>query len=281
MLLAVIALLAMTACTKKVNVIVQPTLTVTATPTPTPSTSPSPSPSPSKSALPSNSVKFLAYGLHLDAAAEPGTDSFKVLVDTADANISVTLKGLPAHNTATKLCPIVDFESGSSIEACVTPQNGVAKNVPHGSMFKGVHVFQTSGTLALDVVIAYHASDRKASMRLPNIAPQPGASVCKDNGCNPFFEMTPRRAGHFDCTATWSGIASGRVDMETGLIAEKDFSAHGNDYHTVAAESGDSSTHAANLHITGSLDASTEAAVALRNAGAKLIHSPTVVITWP
>ncbi|GAC1374100.1 MAG: hypothetical protein NVSMB32_17390 [Actinomycetota bacterium] len=226
-------------------------------------------------------MTFHGYGVALDAAAEPGSDSFKVLVDSADTTIAVTLSGMPSPNTATKLCPIIDLTHGSSIAACVTPANGIASQIPHGSAFKGVHVFQTSGSGRFDITVSYSPSDRKTSLLLPNIAPQPGASACKDNGCNPFFELTPRRSGPFTASATWSAIASAVLDMETGHIAEHDYSAHGTPYNVVATASGSSDSHAASLHIAGSLDATTQAALALRNQGARLLRSPMIEISWP
>ena len=229
----------------------------------------------------STQVKAVAYNLRLDAAAEPGTDSFKILVDSPDLSIKVTLKGLASPNTDTKLCPIVDLEAGSSIDACKTPKNGVAMAIPHGAKFKGVQVFQTKGAATLDVTVKFTVVDRTIFMRLPNIAPRPGGSVCKDNGCNPFFEMTPHVEGSFDATATWQAIGSGTLDMEIGKIAAHDYSAHGHPYKQVAKSSASSDKKAAKLHISGSLPANTEGAVALRNDGAKLLRSPTVRISWP
>ncbi|MHB8512220.1 MAG: hypothetical protein ACYDCC_08550 [Actinomycetota bacterium] len=224
-----------------------------------------------------NTVTALAFGVSLDAAGEPGNGSLKMIVDSSDAYLVVTITGLTNKNT--KLCPIATLQSHDA--ACKIPQDNRPIRIPHGRKFKGLHVLQTKGAALLDVRVSYHPKDRKITMLLPNVNPQPGASVCKDNGCNPIFELTLRRAGTFTAVATWQGIASGTLDMETGLIAEKSYSTSGAPYHVVAKSSGNSSVHAGRLSIKGYLDATTEAAVALRNDGARPLLSPIITISWP
>jgi hypothetical protein len=116
------------------------------------------------------------------------------------------------------------------------------------------------------------------SFRFPTVPEGPSASACRDNGCNPFFELTPVRNGPFTATASWTGPA-GSLILFQGSVLGHSFSATGFPYREAAKANG-----ASPLTINGSLGTPAEYALVLVQQ-----HGPTagplgdVVITasWP
>jgi len=236
--------------------------------------------------LSSSPVTLHAYHVHLDAAAEPGFQRFWVLVDSASPTISVRVGANLGPSSKLRMCPIRDAHPAPPGPRCTIVTTGEAITVPHAPEFTGVSLVQEPGALPSsidlqDVAVTYLATDRSVTLGLPSLAPQPGASACKDNACNPFFEVEPRRAGTFAATVTWDSNATAGLDMETGQIAEHSYSATGSPYNAVASRERSSTGGIGHLRIGGSLDGTLEAALAVRNEGARVVHRPVLSVTWP
>lgn len=224
-----------------------------------------PSPSPTSRAAGSD-VVLHAFNVHLDPGAEPGAEEIAFVVHASDFPLRVAVTGAEVD-----ICP-------------VPPPEGDTPPCEHGSeaeiSAEGVIVRATDGSVDIDeITISYLAADRTARLELPTIAPRPGESVCKD-ACNPVFELTPFRAGRFTATATWEGIGSGRLLMESGAVAERAYSGQGRPYEVIASNEASSDQGEAELTIKATLPEG-ETALALENGGARPLLEPAIDVTWP
>src|SRR5262249_29099685 len=64
--------------------------------------------------------------------------------------------------------------------------------------------------------------------------------ACRDNGCNPFFELTPFVAGHISATATWAAaggaaVTRGQLTVEAGNVAARDLTRTRQPYRLLAS----------------------------------------------
>lgn len=206
-----------------------------------------------------------AYNVSLDPGAEPGSDEIGFIVHASDFPLRVAVIGPDVD-----ICP-------------VPPPEGETPGCEHGTQghvsAEGVIVRATSAVDIEEIAISYKASDRTARLELPTIGPRPGESACKD-ACNPVFELTPFRAGRLTATATWEGIGSGRLLMESGAVSERTYSDKGQPYEVIASNEASSNQGAAELAINATLPEG-ETALALENAGARPLLEPAIDVTWP
>lgn len=136
---------------------------------------------------------------------------------------------------------------------------GVRETLEQSGSAGGVAVVLRSGPGRLDVRLDYDEGSRRVGLRLPSLAPPAGASVCKDNGCNPFIEVTPLRAGSMTATATFTG-GPGRLQVQSGRVIAKAFTASGQPYRIPAEDFGD-----APLSVETRFDVPAEYALAIMN----------------
>jgi hypothetical protein len=266
-----LAFLFASACTKASNPAVAPSPSVA--PTSAPSATAANTATAPPGAEPSR-VVFHAYGISLNAAGEPGSDRMQILVDAAGP-LSVTLHGT---NASIRVCRIGALGASPPLSDCATPASASPLQVSSA----GVEVRETSGSHYIDeVAVTYTPHTRVVNVRSENINPKPGQSVCKDNGCNPFYELTPHRPGTVKAVANWDGIATGKLLIEVGGVAEHDYSARGQPYAVPAQSQGSSDQGPPNLHVSATRNSSKEVAVALENEGARPLRTPTLEITWP
>lgn len=224
-------------------------------------TAPSPTP-PSAS----DEVVLHAYNVHLDPAAEPGSDEITFLVRAAEAPLHVVVRGPDVD-----ICP-------------VAPPEGSTPPCEHQKVAdisaEGVVVRATEEAVDIDeIAVSYRASDRTTRLELPTLPPRPGESVCKD-ACNPVFEMTPFRAGNLTATSSWDGIASARLMVESGAMSERAYSELGKPYKELSSQEGTTDQGEARLTSTVTVPAS-EVGVALENRGARPLLDPYIEVTWP
>jgi hypothetical protein len=217
-------------------------------------------------------VAFTAYNVHLDPGAEEGGDHFGVQFG-ATGPLSVVLHGTDG---SVRLCPSSSIDSSQGT-LCSMPTDGVATSVNAS----GFVLDASSGAVTLDgITVTYRSTTHAVNMRLPNLAPKPGASVCKDNGCNPFFEYSPHTPGTLRAMGTWDGIATAKLVIEKGAVAAHSYSANGQPYNELDSDMKSSDTAPGKVQVSATVDAS-EVAVAMSNEGARLVRTPTLDITWP
>ena len=162
------------------------------------------------------------------------------------------------------------------------PVEGCLPDVPDGvretltaTGLGAIVLVREGGPITIDLRLSYEEGGRAFSVLLPSIPTPPGASVCKDNGCNPFFEVSPTKAGAFTATATWTG-ASGKLELLEGRVLAKAFSSTGIPYRVAATKTGGSP-----LTIAAQLNAPSEYALALTNESRSEIAAVRIDATWP
>jgi hypothetical protein len=129
--------------------------------------------------------------------------------------------------------------------------------------------------IEIDLRLEYEEGRRDFSIRIPSVQRPPGASICKDNACNPFFEVRPVRAGCFRVTASWSG-GPARLELLEGRVLARAFSSTGIPYRIAAGEGGPGP-----LSLTAQLNAPSEYALALTNTGGGDLSGIRIDATWP
>ena len=255
--------------------------------TPALSTSPSPSKgqkSPEASPKPkTRKVTFHAYNVTLQNSEE-SDQGLRILVDSPDPNIFVRLKGgVPSSNKVVSVCPIVDMKKLSPGSACVFPSNGEKVEIPHGSEYLGAEVFllglAPDGTNQItidDIQVGYKAASGAVRVKTPPIAKPVGGSACKDNACNPFFEMVPQLTGTLTAVSTHEGNGTAQLSILAGDVAAHGYSATGTPYTTIDFMEG-----GFQLKVSGKIYAAEEAALAFQNTGTKWLGAAVIEITWP
>ena len=129
-----------------------------------------------------------------------------------------------------------------------------------------------------DVLLVYDETSRAVSFRLPTVQDPPGAAACKDNACNPFFEVRPTRSGDFSARATWTGPAATLVLLQ-GSVLGRSFTATGVPYREASKDRGESA-----LEVGARLSAPAEYALALMQSagpGRGALRDVTIEATWP
>ena len=155
--------------------------------------------------------------------------------------------------------------------------------MPHGTRYGGIEVILigvgpggASYTTTNEIEVEYGSTSGSVQVKTPPIAKPPGASACKDNACNPFFEMTPQLSGRMTAVATHQGSGIAQLSIIVGDIAAHGYSATGTPYDSVDFMEG-----GFQLKVSGKIRASDEAALALQNTGPKWLGAATIDITWP
>ena len=224
---------------------------------------PSPSASPDRA---TSDVVLHAYNVSLDPGAEPGSEEIGFIVHAAEFPLRVVVTGPDVD-----ICPVSPPEGDSPL--C---ERGNVADISA----EGVIVRATEDAVDLEeIAISYEASDRTARLELPTIPPRPGESVCKDD-CNPVFELTPFRAGRLTASATWEGVGTGRLLMESGGVSERAYSEQGRPYEVIASNEASSDQGEPELTINATLPEG-ETALTLENRGARPLLKPVIDVTWP
>lgn len=240
---------------------------------------PDPAASPSSSKPPT--VALLAQGLDLRPdepvvlAIDPAAPSAGVIVTHhPSSRIDVHLLEDPSAAPPDD-CPLeVGLRRNKTCIAAIG--TGVRESLERSGSAGGVAIVLRSGSGRIDVRVEYDEASRRVGLRLPRLAPPAGASVCKDNGCNPFLEVMPLRGGTITATATFTG-GPGRLQIQSGRVIAKSFTASGLPYRIPDEDAGDSP-----LRVTTRLDAPAEYALAFINEDrSEAITGLVIDATWP
>lgn len=138
-----------------------------------------------------------------------------------------------------------------------------------------IALVRDGGPISIDLRLEYEAGGRTFSILIPTIERPAGASVCKDNACNPFFEVRPVRAGRFTASVSWTGGA-GHVELLEGRVLARSFSSTGIPYRIAASDDG-----AAPLSVNAQLNAPSEYALAITNPGTAALTAIRIDASWP
>lgn len=240
------------------------------------------SPAPNASGSPAKppTVSFQVFGLDLTPGEpvvltiDPATPATGVIV-THDAASRVDVHLLSNATDTPDECPI-EVGQRTRRECVASIGTGVRETLEQRGSAAGVAVILRSGPGRLDVRVDYDERSRRVGLRLPRLAPPAGASVCKDNGCNPFMEVTPLRGGPLNATATFTG-GPARLQIQSGRVIAKAFTASGQPYRIPDEDFGD-----APLKVSTRLDVPAEYALALINEDrAAALTGIVIDATWP
>ena len=157
---------------------------------------------------------------------------------------------------------IADLPDGVR-ETLTTPQLGAIALVREGA------------AMTIDLLLEYEEGGRTYSIRMPAIDRPASASACKDNACNPFFEVTPVHTGRFTAMVGWVG-GVGHVELLEGRVLARAFSSTGSPYRIAAKSEG-----TAPLTVTAELNAPGEYALAITNPSGAALSAIRIDAIWP
>ncbi len=239
------------------------------------------------------------------SAINRGSDPGAAPAPAADRAVSVIAQGLPmvaGNDTAVRigfdpqggarlilrftpsdarinLCPLTE------IDAALPPATGCRADIFNGVRqelspqgLRGVAFVLREGEARADLSIEYDARTRTLAARFPLLRPPTSPTACKDNGCNPFFELRPTRAGRFNASARWDGGDATLVLLQGSVLGRSE-TATGLPYAEPARRDG-----VTPLSIAASLSAPGEYALAFRagsGTSASPLRSIQIDATWP
>jgi hypothetical protein len=173
-------------------------------------------------------------------------------------------------------CPLRSIDDPIPPELSCLPDlpDGVRENVTMTGL-GAIALVREGDPITIDLLIGYEEGGRTFDIRIPVVPVPPGAATCKDNACNPFFELTPTRSGTFAATASWAS-GDGKFELLAGRVRARSFSSTGIPYGIAATQTGVSP-----LRIGAQLNSPAEYALALSNAGAVDLVTIQIHAVWP
>ncbi len=220
-------------------------------------------------------VKLLVQNLSLF----PGSDQAVRIgfqTGSSSANIIVDLR---PDTAALAVCPLTAL--GAEIPApttCKDIGSGVREPITASGLAAVALVVSGVPSARADVRLEYDDGGHQISVQIPFLPAPDSAAACKDNNCNPFFELTPLRNGPFTATAAWKGPA-GTLTLLQGSVLGRSETATGIPYREAARKDG-----APPLTITSQLSSQGEYALAITQpAGPSAAPLTNVFLSasWP
>ena len=129
--------------------------------------------------------------------------------------------------------------------------------------------------ITVDLRLDYEEGARTFEIRMPSVLVPQSPAACKDNACNPFFELNPIRGGNFTAGARWSS-GDAKLELLEGRVRARAFSSTGIPYRIAATKTGPSP-----LTIQAQLNAPGEYALTLVNVGIVELKAIRINATWP
>lgn len=217
-------------------------------------------------------VELLGRNIRLVSGTEA---AFRVSFRPRDPSVRVRIdRSSPAGRVIA--CPL------KTIDDPLPPESSCKPDLPDGvresftsSGLGAIALVREGDPITIDLVLDYEEGGRSFQIRMPSIPVPPGAASCKDNACNPFFELAPLRAGRFTATAQWSA-GNAKLELLEGRVLARAFSSTGIPYRLAATTTGTSP-----LTIGAQLNAPGEYALALVNVGIVELKSIRINVSWP
>lgn len=222
------------------------------------------------------SVEFIAENVRMRPG---GAEAVRIGFESADGAVRVIVQR-SEEGGRIAACPVERVADPVPDATVCLPDlpNGVRESFSRAGL-GGLILIREGGPVTVGVRLEFEEGSRRIELRLPVIERPAGASACKDNACNPFFELRPVRGGRFTATARWSG-AEGRLEMLEGRVLARALTSTGLPYRIVGEDQG-----ASPLEVSANLSAPSEYALAFRNpdAGPGSADLTAIVIeaTWP
>lgn len=199
-------------------------------------------------------VRLLAQNLSLfpgsDQAArigfQTGSDSANIIVD------------LTPDTAALAVCPLTALGGQlPPLSSCKDVGSGVREPITSSGLTAVALVVSGVSSARANVRLEYDDGGHQITVQIPFLPAPDSAAACRDNNCNPFFELTPLRSGAFTATATWKGPA-GTLALLQGSVLGRSQTATGIPYREAARKDGTPP-----LTITSQLSSQGEYALAI------------------
>jgi hypothetical protein len=173
-------------------------------------------------------------------------------------------------------CPLRTIDDALPAEATCLPDlpDGVREPLTLAGL-GAVALVREGDPITIDLLLDFEGTGRSFAIHIPAIPVPVGTISCKDNACNPIFEVSPSRGGALRASASW-GAGEGKLELLAGRVLAKSFSSTGIPYGIAATATGQSPQR-----ITAQLSAPSEYALALSNAGAVELTEIRIDATWP
>jgi hypothetical protein len=140
---------------------------------------------------------------------------------------------------------------------------------------RAVALVREGDPITVSIRLEFQERSRRLAIRIPTIEPPPSLEACRDNACNPFFEVRPERGGDFRATARWRG-GPGLLELLEGRVLARAFTATGIPYRVAATASGPPP-----LQVRARLGAPSEYALALHNRSTTSLVAVAIDASWP
>jgi hypothetical protein len=179
-------------------------------------------------------VKLLAQNLQLFPGEQ---QAVRIGFQTAGGSTDI-IADLQPDTAALAVCPLASIDATlPPIATCKDIGSGVRETITSSSLAAVALVVSDVASARADVRLEYDDGGHNVIIEIPFLAAPVGGSACKDNGCNPFFELTPLRNGPFTGTVNWKGPA-GTIALLQGSVLARSQTATGVPYREAARKDG-------------------------------------------
>jgi hypothetical protein len=179
-------------------------------------------------------VKLLAQNLSMF----PGNDqAIRIGFQTGSSTANIIVDLTP-DTAALAVCPLTALGAELPlVTTCKDVGSGVREPITSTGLAAVALVLSRVPSARANVVLEYDDGGHQMSAQIPFLPAPEGVQACKDNACNPFFELTPLRNGAFTATATWKGPA-GTLELLQGSVLGRSQTATGIPYREAARADG-------------------------------------------
>jgi hypothetical protein len=179
-------------------------------------------------------VTLLAENLQLFPGAE---QAVRIGFQTASGSTFI-IADLKPDTAALAVCPLTALGAEiPSVATCKTVGSGVREAISSSGLAAVALVVSGVSSARANVQLEYDDGGHDMSVQIPFLTAPDTSAACKDNGCNPFFELTPVRNGAFTATAAWGGPTATLVMLQ-GSVLGRSLTATGIPYREAARADG-------------------------------------------
>jgi hypothetical protein len=220
-------------------------------------------------------VKLLAENLQLFSGVQ---QAVRLGFQTATGSTDI-IADLKPDTAALAVCSLTSLGAElPPVAACKDVGSGVRETIASSGLSAVALVVSGVSNARANVQLEYDDGGHDVSVQMPFLAAPDTTAGCKDNGCNPFFELTPARNGPFSASAAWRG-PGGTLVMLQGSVLGRSLTATGIPYREAGRADGKPP-----LSIKASLSAQGEYALVITQPPgptAAPLENVIVNASWP
>ena len=220
-------------------------------------------------------VKLLAQNLQLFPGVE---QAVRLGFQTATGQTAI-IADLKPDTAALAVCPLTSLGADlPPVATCKDVGSGVRETIASSGIAAVALVVSGVPSARANVQLEYDDGGHDVSVQIPFLAAPDTSTSCRDNGCNPFFELTPVGNGAFSAAAAWKG-PGGTLVMLQGSVLGRSLTATGIPYREAARADGRSP-----LSIKSTLSSQGEYALVITEPpgpAAAPLENVIVNASWP